>query len=100
MSRANVVLMGLALVGCSSIVTVNGKELLEDQWKADIATVRSRVAVDLSCDADKVSVKVLDNFGGQMRYASNVSAEGCGRSAVYSRVDVRASLVLNSVSAK
>lgn len=88
------------LAACSSVVTVNGKQVLEDQWARDVSTVRSRAPIDLGCAPEKITVEPLDNFGGQMRYASQVVATGCEKTAIYTRIDVRAGLMLNSVRPK
>jgi hypothetical protein len=85
------------LAGCSSLITVNGKPLLEDQWASDETAVYARAPIDLKCPRPNITLAVLDNFGGNMHYASQVAARGCGKTAIYTRIDVRHGLTLSSV---
>ena len=79
-----------AIMGCSTIVVVDGKSMSEPTWEADAKSLRAEAGFLFKCPADQISLTVLDtfaDFNGDI--ARVVGVSGCGDTGVYKRIDGR-----------
>jgi hypothetical protein len=71
----------LALMACAPVIENNGIRVYEKYWEPVEREINVRARIDLQCPV--VDVLLLSRQG---KAPVSVSAEGCGRTAVYQRL--------------
>ncbi len=78
----------LGVLGCASIVVVDGHELNEEYWQSDSKKITTEAAFLFKCDAAGIKLTILEtlpDITGEV--ARVVGVDGCGQTGIYKRLD-------------
>ena len=80
-------------VACATVLTVDGLEVVDYEYRRMQEQVIPRAVIELKCAKEALSVKVI---AARNRFIQQVAVEGCGKTAIY--VDSNSGYVVNTVS--
>ena len=93
--RAFRVLLAGALVGCATLVTIDGFQVDQEMVNKYFPQVKSRGSFDMKCPETQLSLKIL--AASERGMPQQVGVSGCGRDLTYVYT-VSGGFVLNSES--
>lgn len=90
-----VVIACLGIIGCATVITVDGFEVWQNDYDNSKGQVLHRASFDLGCDYHSLKVRVIH---AQQYSVTQMGVEGCGQRAVYVYLPDGSGWALNSDS--